>query len=325
MQKTIHVMIAIAAFFIFFRYLTDYVSPFIVGFIISLLMEPLVRFLIRKGNFRRGLASFVTLLIFTLTAASIGMWGVSSLTRETAEFLEAAPNYIATLEEQLSVYPYYETTVTGILTAAGDWLSVQSVRAVGHVPGLLIGVILILVSAFFFSRDREIIFSLADKWCPDWLRQYIKPVGRRLHHAAVGFLKSEFILLTAVAAVSILILWILGNPYALMLGLAIALFDSLPIVGSGIILWPWAGYMALTGQYSQAAYLMVLYGIITIIRSVIGPRILGDQIDMHPLAALMAIFMGIKAFGAAGILAGPALVIITKTMMNTSVKRDVKI
>ncbi|MCL2399511.1 MAG: AI-2E family transporter [Defluviitaleaceae bacterium] len=323
MQKTIHVIIAIASFYIFFRYLTDYVSPFIVGFIISLMIEPFVRLLIKRGNFKRGLATFVALLIFTLAAVSVGAWGISSLSQEATEFLEAAPEYISSLERQLSAYPYYEDTAAGLLAAAKDWLSIQSVRAVGHVPGLLIGMILILVSAFFFSRDKEPIFALVAKWCPDWLRQYAKPVGRRLHHAWVGFLKSEFILLTAVAAISILALWILGNPYALMLGLVIALFDSLPIVGSGLILWPWAGYLALNGQYSQATFLMVLYGIITIVRNVIGPRILGEQIDMHPLAALMSMFMGIKAFGAAGILAGPALVIIAKAMMNTGVERNV--
>ena len=312
-HKALHIAIALGIAVVFIRYLLDFFAPFIIGFAIAVLLEPLVRFLTRRGQFKRGLASFVALLIFSLTGVSIGRWGLLSLYREAGQFFEAAPDYIAGLQEWLANYPFIPSV--GLLDRAGEWLGAQSIRAIQLVPGLLIGMLLILVSAFFFMRDRELIFGLAAKWCPDWLAQYAVPVGLRLHRAAVGFLKSEFILFSMVAVVSITALWLISSPYAIMLGLIIALFDSLPVVGSGLILWPWAGYLALQGGNNpQAVGLIVLFGIITVIRNVIGPRILGGQIDMHPLAAIMAIFMGIKAFGPAGILAGPALVIAAQAM-----------
>lgn len=318
-QVLLHIVIAFAVAFIFFRFLMDFFIPFIIGLGIALLLEPLVHLLIRRGRFRRPLASFVALLIFVLFGFSIGRWGVMALYREATELLEAAPAYISELQEWLANFQFIPAS--GILDRAGEWIGTQSIRAVRVVPGALIGVLLVLVSAFFFLRDREMIFGLIarlmDK-CPDRITQYIRPVGLRLHHAAIGFLKSEGILFAMVASVCVVILWMLGSPYAIMLGLTIALFDSLPIVGSGLILWPWAGYQALQGNHPQAAGLMILFGIVTVIRNVIGPRILGEQIDMHPLAAIMSIFIGIKIFGPVGILAGPALVIAGRAMYSTN-------
>ena len=314
MPKALHVGVTLVVAYIFFRYMLSFFTPFISGFVISMILEPVVKFLTKRGGFKRGLASFVSILIFTLSAVSIGKWITSSLYREAAKLLEAAPDYIAALQKLMS--NYYFLPETQLLAWAGEWLSTRSIRVVGHVPGMLIGMLLILVSAFFFSRDRSIIFNLVAKWCPNWFEQYAKPVGERLRTASVGFLKSELVLFTMVATVTLIAMWMLGNPYALMMGLIIALFDSLPVVGAGLILWPWAGYLALTGQHPQAVGIMVLYGIITVIRNIIGPRILGDQIGMHPLAAIMSIFIGVKAFGAAGILAGPALVIVAQAMLD---------
>lgn len=312
MNKYVKIALALVAAYVFFKYLISFISPFIIGFLIALLLEPLVKMLISRGGFKRSLASFVSLIIFTIAGISISVWGVSSIIREASEFLDAAPGIIESLQSQLASLPYVE----GLLQRLGNWLSEQSIQMVGHIPGMLIAIILILVSAFFFSRDKKAIFDLANKWCPQWLALYAVPIGHRLNKAAVGFLKTEFILSALVAIVCIVVLWLMQNPYAIMLGLAIAILDSLPILGAGIILWPWAGYLALTGSLNQSAWLIVLFGVVTVIRNVLGPKILGEQIDMHPLAALMAIFIGIKAFGVIGVLAGPALLIATRTMID---------
>ena len=314
MHKAMHITVCLLAAFIFFRYLLGFFAPFLAGLAIALLLEPLVRFLCRRGNFKRGLASFVALLLLALFAASLAYWGVSALTREAAELLAVAPVYISNLQEWLADYPFIPAD--GLLAWASEWISRQSLQAVVCVPGALIALLLILLSAFFFSRDRDMIFALLVKWCPDWLAQYLNPIGTRLYDSAAGFLKTELILIFMVAGICIIAFLILGNPYALMLGLLIALFDSLPIVGSGLVLWPWAGYLAFVGQHSHAAGLLVLYGIITVLRNIVGPRILGSQIGMHPLAAVMAIFMGLKAFGAVGLLAGPALLITAMAMFE---------
>ena len=314
MHRTLHVALALVAAYIFFRYLLGFFGPFILGVGLAWLIEPLVRFLVRRGGFKRSLASLVAMLVLSLAGAAFANWGVRALAREASELLAAAPEYIAALQEWLAAYPFIPAE--GMLDRAAEWLGGQSIRAVSFVPAALIGLLLVMVSAFFFSRDKDQILGILARHCPDWLAQYVRPVSKRLHEAAAGFLKTEFILMAIVAAICIVTLWFLHNPYAILLGLLIALLDSLPIVGAGLVLWPWAAYLAFSGQASQAAGLIVLYGLVTVVRNIIGPRILGEQIGIHPLAAIMSIFIGIKAFGLTGILAGPALVIAALAMKD---------
>ena len=319
-HKALFIAVISLVAFLVFRFFFGYISPFLIGFLIALLLEPAVRFLTQeKLNFRRGLASFLCLVAFAAAIGGVGVWIIGAVTREAAAFLEAAPIFIDEMHQMLSAYPLYESTLANTVEGVGEWFKSQSIRAVGQMPEVLIGLILVWVSAYFFMKDRKVIFeraaSLSRKF-PEWVRQYSQTVNERLKQAGIGFLKTELILALIVAALCVGVLWMIGSPYALMVGLIIALLDVLPILGSGIILWPWAAYLALTGDFIQAIWLLVLFGAVTFVRNALGPRILGDRIDLHPLAALMAIFIGIKVFGLAGIIAGPALVIIVKEIVK---------
>jgi len=319
-HKVLFITVILLASFLIFRFFFGYFSPFLIGFLIALLLEPAIRFLTQaKLGFRRGLASFLCLIAFAVAIGGIGVWVIGAVTREATEFLEAAPVFIDEMHQMLSAYPLYESTLANTVEGVGEWFKSQSIRAVGQMPEVLIGLILVWVSAYFFMKDREVIFERAaslGKRFPEWVRHYSQIVNERLKQAGIGFLKTELILALIVAALCVGVLWIIGSPYALMVGLMIALLDVLPILGSGIILWPWAAYLALTGEFMPAIWLLILFGAITLVRNALGPRILGDRIDLHPLAALMAIFIGIKVFGLAGIIAGPALVIVVKSIVK---------
>lgn len=281
--------------------------PFVLGFAIAAIIEPFVNLMILRAGFKRGMAAFVCLVLLSLIGVSIGRWVAVSLYHETKSFIDAAPGYIAAIQEWIPLQ---------MLNRLEEWLSAQSIQVVMMLPEFIINLLLVFISAFFFCKDRHLIFAFIKKWTPSKVKRYFTPVSVRLKEAGLGFLKSELIVISMVAVISIGAMWITRNPYALLLGIVIAIFDALPIIGAGLILWPWAGYLALTGQYSQSAGLMVLYGIITVIQNVIGPRILSKQIDMHPLAAIMAIFAGIKLLGWIGILLGPAIVLIATVILE---------
>jgi predicted PurR-regulated permease PerM len=107
---------------------------------------------------------------------------------------------------------------------------------------------------------------------------------------------------------------ILQNPYALMIGLIMAVLDFLPILGSGSVLIPWALFHLVTGEVNAAVGLMALYAVITITRQVLEPKILGEQIGVHPLLSLVSVFVGFQVFGVLGIFIGPALVMVFISM-----------
>lgn len=76
-------------------------------------------------------------------------------------------------------------------------------------------------------------------------------------------------------------LWLLRIPYAGWISFGIAVFDILPIVGTGGILLPWAAVSGFLGNYSLAAGILILYVVITVIRNILEPKIVGKQIGLH--------------------------------------------
>lgn len=326
--------LALALVYVFFKYLFIYLAPFFIGFVISLIMQPLINLLMKRGRFNRGWASLLCLLLFIAAVGGLGTFIVSNLFKQITSFMEASPQIIDDLSrklddindwlsawtDQMSGSMYFEfpdvkaALVTGLASLFGDGMKDRSIRMVSNVPDFFIGFILTLVSAFFFMKDRELIFKALSNALPAWLARYFALVRRGLSHAVGGYFRAQFILMMIVGTISIAGLLILRNPYALMIGLIIAVLDFLPIFGSGTLLLPWIAISLISGQYKLAVGLLILYGVIAVVRQSLEPKILGEQIGVHPLITLMSVYIGYKIFGFFGILIGPSLVIVLKAM-----------
>lgn len=93
---------------------------------------------------------------------------------------------------------------------------------------------------------------------------------------------------------------LLRQGYALLLAALIAVIDALPVFGTGTVLVPWGALCLLTGNVPKGLGLLALYGVISLVRSVLEPKIMAAQVDLPPLAALAAMYVGFCAFGVAG-------------------------
>jgi predicted PurR-regulated permease PerM len=102
-------------------------------------------------------------------------------------------------------------------------------------------------------------------------------------------------------------------PYAVLLAAFIALLDLLPIIGVGTLLIPWGIIAAATGNLALGVGLLALHAVIILIRQFLEPKLLGKQLGMHPLLALLATYAGLKLFGFWGLMLLPgALMILQK-------------
>jgi predicted PurR-regulated permease PerM len=108
--------------------------------------------------------------------------------------------------------------------------------------------------------------------------------------------------------------FITGQQNVFLLALLIALLDILPIVGTGTVLIPWAVISLIVGDYAKGICLLIMYAIITVIRQFIEPKIVGDQVGLHPVATLIAMIVGTKLFGAIGLFGLPISLAIIKDL-----------
>ena len=111
--------------------------------------------------------------------------------------------------------------------------------------------------------------------------------------------------------------------YPLLMALLIAFADALPIVGSGTVLIPWAVISAVEGEINLSIALIVLYAIVTVVRQLLEPKVVSNQIGIHPIFTLIAMYTGYKIMGIIGLLIGPIVVIILKPIFETLINKGI--
>ena len=114
-------------------------------------------------------------------------------------------------------------------------------------------------------------------------------------------------------------LHILGIASALVIAFLIAIFDVLPVLGTGGIMLPWILISFLNNQVKTGVGLLILYLVITVIRNIIEPKIVGKQIGLHPLLMLMCMYLGARLFGFLGIFILPILILIVQNLNDTGI------
>jgi predicted PurR-regulated permease PerM len=132
----------------------------------------------------------------------------------------------------------------------------------------------------------------------------------------------SYIVISAVCFCELLIgFLIIGINDAVLIALIIAVFDVLPILGSGAILIPWGIISILAGAPMTGVGLIVLWGIILIVKQIIEPKIVGSQIGLHPLVTIASLYIGLQLMGGLGLIVAP-LYIITYQKFQEAIRDD---
>ena len=308
-----------------FTFLWSTLAPFFIGLVIALIMEPIIKFLQNKLRFKRWIAAIVGIIIFLTAIGGIGTWLVNTLIRQVTSFVGSVPEHVQgmantfesvnhrlrALSDMLpgeTIIPDIEHILTS--AATGFFGDLAMLQIILNVPNFFIGLILTLVSAFLYMLDGENIFAFLKRSCPKWLLEQFKMARASLSAGMKGFLRAQYILMTIVGLISLVGLLILGNPYALLFAILLAVLDFLPVVGTGAVFLPWALLSLITGDFVNVIGLVIIYAVITITRQVLQPKLLGSQMGVHPLASIMSIFIGFRIFGLLGLVLGPTVLML---------------
>ena len=174
-------------------------------------------------------------------------------------------------------------------------------------PGFLIRLLLMVISTFFIAVDYQKIV----RFCLGCLQGSTRNLVLQVKAYVVGTLFvciRSYALIMSITFVELSVgLTLIGVNRAILVALLIAIFDILPVLGTGGIMIPWVILSALGGDLPHAFALLVLYVIITVIRNIIEPRIVGAQIGLHPVLTLMSMFVGNHLFGIVGLFGLPIL------------------
>lgn len=199
-------------------------------------------------------------------------------------------------------------------------LSVDALRVLSEyaarIPAVVVNMVIMIVSSFYIAADYDRIMDAIRKYVPEKGKKACRDMKRYGLNVLKVYLKSYSLLFLMTFAELTVGFMILKIPYAVVAALAIAVFDILPVLGTGGVLLPWAVIMLVLGDYPLAIGILILYIVITIIRNMIEPRIVGKQIGLHPLITLIAMFVGLQLFGLAGMILLPMTAVVLSGMLK---------
>lgn len=132
----------------------------------------------------------------------------------------------------------------------------------------------------------------------------------------IGYLKGEMILMSVTFIILSAGLYIIKAPLPLLIAFGITIFDLLPVLGSGMIMIPWAIISLIAKNTQMAAGVAILYIVLVISRQILEPVIIGKSIGLRPLITFAAGIAGSLIFGPVGLIAGPLIAIAIKSAVK---------
>ncbi len=303
--------------------------PFVVGWIIAMIANPLVHFMERKIKIVRKHGSAIVIVCVLAIVISVlylvmyvlikqGMSFVSNFSDMYSYVSDQVQNSIDEWRQRYSILPERTRDMFDVvIDNAGKIINYFiedissnkiSLDSAGNVvksiaEGLLMTVITILVSYFFTAEHNNIVRVLSDK-IPGGVKEIYNLIIGNTVSALGGYVKAQFKIMCFVFVILAVGLILLGVDYALLFALVIAVVDFLPVLGSGAIIWPWCVYEIIAGDYLMAVLLFVLYLVCQAVRQFLQPKMVADSIGLSPLSTLFFMFVGYRFMGILGMIIG---------------------
>ena len=200
--------------------------------------------------------------------------------------------------------------------------------AVGKValstPKAVVGAVVAVVSSFYLCCDFDAIKDYLLGFFSQSSQQRVRELSSRAFGGIKAYAKAYFWLFIITFSELFVGLLFLGRRYALVISLILALLDVLPLFGAGVIIVPWGIILIISGDVGVGVGMLVLVGIISIVRQIIEPRLVGKRLGIHPLASLASMYIGFRIFGFWGMLLAPVAVLVVKEMRSVSKENRTK-
>ena len=301
--------------------------PCLLAFVAATLLAPLVqKFAKRVGGWNFWSMLFVVLMLLAVTgilvyagyylvsqvADLIRSWtsireGITDMLNQVSQFLSNNVHFTSTDTEEyiLGLLQDGLSWLTGKISSWAPTVVVGVSNLASGIVSFLISLLFFIVAAYFMTADYPGLRKRLIAWVPDIIRPHMRHVKEAAGSAMFGYLRAQLILSGIVLVIVFVALLIVRQPYSLLIAIATGIIDIMPFFGSGAILVPWGVICLLVGQFKKALFLLILAFALFLFRKLAEPKVVGNQTGLSPLLSLIAIYVGMKIGGVAGMILCP--------------------
>lgn len=326
----VYVMAVALVIYIGFKIL-QLAYPFVIALFLVALFRPLIMLIYRKFKVNQKIASVTIIVLLYVAVGTLIFWLITQSVFLLRDALTAFPDYYkntiapllttlsSTIDEWMSVIPSawsveLETIQNSLMNGLQNLIVSFSEKGISvitsfinTIPSFLFSLIFTILLSLFMSFQYDAVMAFLKKQLPSGITSSLTGIKGIFKNTIFKYMKAILILMFITFVELTIGFIILGTPGALRTAALIAIFDALPIFGTGGIMIPWVLLELLQGNFSYAIGLAALYGVVTLVRNVIEPKVIGDQLGLNPIVSLMAVYIGYRLFGVIGMITFPML------------------
>lgn len=333
--NTVFFLVVGVIIFFSVKFLFVYLLPFIIGTLVTVLVQRPAAYVSDKLKIRKGYCAlvFVIVIYLTIVAAAFLLFfkmGIyvsevaisdSGLVKQIGDTFDEIVSKLEAFSDKIP--PMLSEQISGVIdsivTSLTGYVSDFAKGIARATPMFLTTSIVTIIASCYIAKDFDRFVDSVGSVLSDRYKRAIRELRFLFKDNVIkllaGYLK--LLIITFLELAGGLLLLKIDN--AFIIALIIALLDLLPVIGTGTVLIPWAIYSLITGTYFVGVGLLILYIIIMLIRNIIEPKIIGKQMGLHPLIALISVFIGLKLFGFIGIFIAPFTVMLIYKMYDRGI------
>ncbi|NEU29498.1 sporulation integral membrane protein YtvI [bacterium LRH843] len=329
-KRTIIILLSIISLFLVFYFILPVSVPLITAFVTALMLSPAVQALRKRTKIRRNMS---VAIVFTSFICFIGLTGYFITTKAISQgtaIIEKLPQFINDINRawwnfQRNLENEYENLPPELVQE----INIQVSRSLNQLRGLIsernliddltliissiphyfITFIVYLIALFLFMMELPSLKEKLFTYFSEKTKEKVNFMTSRLSDVFWGFFKAQLQVSILIFIVAFIGLLFISPDVALFMAFIIWIIDVIPLIGSIIILAPWAAFQFIAGNIALGTHLLILAAILLVIRRTVEPKVMGQNIGLSPLATLIAMYLGVIYFGVIGFFIGPLLVI----------------
>lgn len=332
---------ALIALIVVLWILREVLLPFVAGFVLAYLLNPLANRLERAG-LNRTVASLIIVGVFILLFISVLMVLVPVLGNQLFGFIQRLPEYVTRLQALLTQERWdwlqkifgqmpdiqsLQKPLTDLMTQAAGWLVafLQSLWSGGRAIISVFALIIITpVVAFYLLADWNRMVAKVGSWIPRQHRGTIGHLAYEIDQAIAGFLRGQASVCLILGSYYAAALSVVGLNFGLLIGSFAGLLTFIPYVGSltGLVL---AVGVAVVQFWPEWTWVVVVLGIFLVGQFlegyVLAPKLVGNRVGLHPVWLMFALFAFGYLFGFVGLLMAVPLAAAIGVLVRFALKQ----
>ncbi len=326
--------------YIALRYALPALLPFLLAWLVATVLQRPVVYAEKKLKIPKKAAAAVLVLVFISTLLGIIFALVSILIRQGAELVSkisgdpaAITGKVDAMFESMGKFlekfgieydgglpSVISNAAISVISSLASSLTGAAAGFAASLPRVFIFIAALVISSIYFCADYRKISNYILSTAPTRAALVVSTLKKEFGAVMTKYVRSYFLLFLLTLGELFLGLTVIGVDSAFVLAAVIAFVDVLPVLGTGIVLFPWAVVKLITGDVRMGISLLIIYAIVSVVRQVVEPKIVGAGIGLHPAVSLIMMYIGLKAFGIVGLIVMPIVFTIVKNTV-ISVKK----